>query len=390
MPTPAVASPPADAAARIRTLIVDDSVVVRSLYSRWLKEHDDVDVVGVCRNGKVAVESLDRFDPHVVLLDIEMPEMDGLTALPEILRKKPGIAVIMASTLTRRNAEMTLKALGAGARDYIPKPDGTSGLNDSPEFRRELVEKVLTFGAKALSRSVDTGAISARSSGEKAPLPPKMREPLAQTRAKGGILTMRRFTGIKPRILAIGASTGGPQALMEFFADAAPALSGIPVVLTQHMPRNFTGIFAEHIERASGLEAREGQAGEPLRPGVVYVAPGGHHMVIAKVGDTPFIEINSDPPVNFCRPAVDPLFDSVARVYGSASLALVFTGMGNDGAAGAVSIADAGGNVIAQDEETSVVWGMPGATANAGATFAVLPLSAIAAKVSGIVGRTVG
>ncbi len=386
-PAPGVVTDP------IRVMVVDDSVVVRGLIGRWIDEDPSLAVVASHRNGKLAVDDIARVMPDVVVLDIEMPEMDGLTALPLLLAKKPDLIVVMASSLTRRNAEVSLKALSLGATDYVPKPDSNSGISTSPEFKRELVEKVKALGLRARSRGgrpiaprptpVTPAPAPQTASTASAP----STQPAAtatrpfQPPPAGKTITTRPYGSAVPRILAIGSSTGGPQALTKLFQAIGPSIGRVPVVVTQHMPATFTAILAEHIAKASGRPAAEGRHGERLEPGRVYVAPGGKHMVITKSGADPVIELNDLPPVNFCKPAVDPLFDSVSAVYGAAVLAVVLTGMGSDGANGARMIAGAGGSIIAQDEETSVVWGMPGAVAHAGVASEILALDAIGPKV---------
>ena len=356
----------------VRVMVVDDSVVIRGLVGRWIDEDPALAVVAAHRNGKLAVEDIERTNPDVVVLDIEMPEMDGLTALPLMLKKKPGLAVIMASTLTRRNAEVSLKALSLGAADYIPKPESNSGVTTSLDFRRDLIEKVKSLGLRRRARAgrgaiaVEPGAVRGQ------PVP-------AAAPARG--VALRGFSAVRPKVLAIGSSTGGPQALAALFEVIGPSIGSVPVLLTQHMPATFTAILAEHLTKTAGRPAAEARNGEPVMPGRIYVAPGGIHMRVAGKGQAATIELYDGPSVNFCKPAVDPLFDSVAAIYGSGALAVVLTGMGADGAKGAVRIADAGGSVIAQDEATSVVWGMPGATAQAGACSAVLPLGEIGPKI---------
>ena len=343
----------------IRVMIVDDSVVVRGLVSRWVEEEDGLVSVGKFSNGQKAIEGVVEADPDIVILDIEMPVMDGMQALPQILKLVPGTKVIMASTLTQRNAEISLSALSLGAADYVPKPVSNSGVTTSKEFRCDLIEKVRVLGRAKKSRSR---------------LPSKRVEKTSQTISK--IVTnstvptkynLRSFSNVRPRILVIGSSTGGPPAVMKVLEDVAPVLKYLPVLITQHMPATFTGIFAGHLGRGTGVPTKEGQDGDLIKAGNIYVAPGGKHMIIERDGAKPIIRLTDGPEINFCKPAVDPLFDSVAKVYGAATLATVFTGMGADGANGAVNIADAGGSVIAQDEASSVVWGMPGATAKAGA-----------------------
>ena len=364
---------------------MDDSAVVRGLVSRWVNEDPHLEIVGRFSNGKLAVEGIAACAADVVVLDIEMPVMDGMTALPLLLKNLPGVKIIMASTLTRRNAEISMKALSLGATDYIPKPESNRGVTTSLEFRTELLRKI-----KALvPRKAAAAAAAAAGSqpGVAAPNPAGK----AQTVAIGPSpdeLSLRPFSRVKPKILAIGSSTGGPQALARVIEDLAPAIADVPVVITQHMPVTFTAILAEHLERASGRKAKEGEDGEKILPGNIYVAPGGFHMEIVETVGEPHLRVYDGPMINYCKPAVDPMFQSLIKVYGHSILALVLTGMGHDGSAGAKEIADAGGNVIAQDEATSVVWGMPGATAAKGACAAILPLNEIGPKATKVLHGT--
>jgi two-component system, chemotaxis family, protein-glutamate methylesterase/glutaminase len=376
MPSPLPSDPnPPSQSDVVRVMVVDDSAVVRGLISRWLNEVDGIDVVSTQHTGKAALDAIETVDPDIVVLDIEMPEMDGLTALPLILKKKPSIAVIVASTLTRRNADISLQAMSLGARDYVAKPEGARGLISQQEFRRDLAQKVLALGSRNRRRSVSTQPARrvhvARTAAEEAPDKDAIR--------------LRPFSTTRPRILVIGSSTGGPPALSCVVKNLGAAGTTVPILIAQHMPPTFTAIMAEHLGRAAGLPAGEARDGEKLVAGRIYVAPGGFHMRVEQDGAAPVVRIDDGPPINYCRPAVDPLFESAASVFSSATLALVLTGMGHDGSAGAVKIADAGGTVIAQDETTSVVWGMPGAAARAGACAAVLPLNDIAGKLSGII-----
>lgn len=363
----------------IRVMVVDDSIVVRGLIGRWLDADPAVAVVASHRNGRLAVEDVERAAPDVVVLDLEMPDMDGLTALPLLLAKKRGLVVIIASTLTRRNAEISLKALSLGAADYIPKPDSNSSLTTSADFRRELLDKVTSLGRRVRSRAQPAGA--AASPPPSAPAAP----PTGALRAsRPASFTLRPYSLTRPRILAIGSSTGGPQALNRLFGDIGAAIGQLPVVLTQHMPSTFTAILAEHLAKSAGRPAAEGRDGEPLRPGQIYVAPGGRHMTLARSGSEVVIRLGDGPPVNFCKPAVDPLFQSVVEIFGPATLGVILTGMGSDGAEGVRAIGQAGGSAIAQDEASSVVWGMPGAAAHTGMCSDVLALSDIGRKVSKI------
>ena len=366
---PAPALPTTDPAL-IRVMVVDDAVVVRGLVSRWVAEQPGLAVVASLRTGRQAVDQLERADPDVVVLDIDMPELDGISALPLLLAKKRDLVVIMASTLTRRNAEISLKALALGAADYVPKPDSNRGITTSTAFRRELIEKIVELGGRRKRRRGEaSGRPVARLRPELRPLP-----------AGAQPIALRAFSIIPPRVLLIGASTGGPQALRNLIPQLASVCDRVPVLITQHMPPTFTTIMAEHLARASGRPAHEPHDGEPIRPGTIYLAPGGRHMQVERRDRLPVVALDDGPLVNFCRPAVDPLFASAAQVWGGAVLALVLTGMGVDGARGAAAIVAAGGSIVAQDEASSVVWGMPGAVARAGLCSAVLPLDRIAPK----------
>jgi two-component system, chemotaxis family, protein-glutamate methylesterase/glutaminase len=365
--TPAL--PVADPAL-LRVMVVDDAVVVRGLVSRWVAEQPGLAVVASLRTGRQAVDQLERADPDVVVLDIDMPELDGISALPLLLEKKRDLVVIMASTLTRRNAEISLKALALGAADYVPKPDTNRGITTSTAFRRELIEKIVELGGRRRRRRGEAW-------GRPAALP---RPGLRPVPAGAQPIALRPFSIIPPRVLLVGASTGGPQALRNLIPQLASVCDHVPVLITQHMPPTFTTIMAEHLARASGRPAHEPHDGEPIRPGTIYLAPGGRHMQVKRRGRLPVVALDDGPLVNFCRPAVDPLFASAAQVWGGAVLALVLTGMGADGARGAAAIAAAGGSVVAQDEASSVVWGMPGTVARAGLCSAVLPLDRLAPK----------
>jgi two-component system chemotaxis response regulator CheB len=383
---PAPAAVPKKPPNAVRVMVVDDSVVVRGLVSRWLEEDEGIAVVASARNGRQAVDDIAKAEPDVVVLDIEMPEMDGLTALPLLLKARPGVAVVMASTLTRRNAEISLKALSLGARDYVPKPEGNSGVATSHDFRREIVEKVKALGAAGRDRRLRSGAATPSATQSavasmRAAVGTAFAKPAPLETKHPSTFALRPVSAVPPRVLAIGSSTGGPQALMEVLKHLGPVFQRVPVLVTQHMPPTFTAILAEHLTRATNVPAAEAKDGEAPRPGRILVAPGGLHMTLVKGADGPHVRLVDGPPVNFCKPAVDPLFESVAAVYGASTLALVLTGMGADGAKGGVIVASSGGTVLAQDEATSVVWGMPGATAQAGACAAVLPLPNIAPKI---------
>jgi len=346
----------------IRVMIVDDSAVVRGLVARWIEEEPGLEVVARHANGKYAVEDVARSAPDIILLDVEMPVMDGLEALPLLLQARPDVRVLMVSTLTKRNAEISFRALALGALDYVPKPETNREITTLPDFREEVIRKIKALGS-----------------------PHRQAGPLTEAGRAVVPFKQRAFSLVPPRVIAIGSSTGGPQALTSLFEALSPSLDRIPVLIAQHMPPMFTTILAERLARATGRESKEGVDGEPIRPGTIYVAPGNHHMGVHRSAP-PRLSVTKGPPVNFCRPSVDPLFTSVADTYGPAALGIVLTGMGQDGAAGVRAIADAGGSVIAQDEASSVVWGMPGAAAATGACAALLPPREIASAAAKLVG----
>jgi two-component system chemotaxis response regulator CheB len=356
-------------------MVVDDSVVIRGLISRWVDSEPDMVVAASLRTGLDAVNQIERVNPDVAVLDIEMPELDGISALPQLLAKKRNLIIIMASTLTRRNAEISFKALSLGASDYIPKPESTRESAAAEIFRHDLIQKIRSLGAKV--RRVAAAPASA-------PLAPSLdrpREPSPRpTPAAPSQLSRRAFSSQVPRVLLIGSSTGGPQALMTLVTDLGAVIDRFPVLITQHMPPTFTTILAEHLARSSRRPAREAIDGEIVKPGQIYLAPGGRHMRVVRHGTDAAIALDDGAPVNFCKPAVDPLFTSAIDVWQGGILAVVLTGMGSDGMRGGKAIVEAGGSVIAQDEASSVVWGMPGAAANAGICAAVLPLGQIAPK----------
>src|SRR5215212_9964989 len=353
----------------LRVMVVDDSVVIRGLISRWISSERDMVVAASLRTGLDAVNQVERVDPDIAVLDIEMPELDGISALPLLLAKKRSLIIIMASTLTRRNAEISFKALSLGASDYIPKPESTRVSSAAETFHHDLIQKIRSLGAKLRRAPPATHA----------PVLDRTREPSPRAGAHPELLR-RAFSTQSPGALLIGSSTGGPQALMTLVAQLGPVIDRFPVLITQHMPPTFTTILAEHLARSSHRPAHEGVDGEIVKAGQIYLAPGGRHMRVARQGADAMIALDDGAPVNFCKPAVDPLFTSAINVWQGAIMSVILTGMGSDGMRGGKDIVAAGGSVIAQDEATSVVWGMPGAAANAGICAAVLPLNQIAAK----------
>jgi two-component system chemotaxis response regulator CheB len=374
-----VVNPSAAAAVRrrIRVMLVDDAVVVRGLFARWVESEPDLEVVATLRTGREAVNQLERTDPDVVVLDVDMPDLDGIAALPLLLEKKRDLVVIMASTLTRRNAEISLRALSLGAADYIPKPGSNREVSASTAFRRDLIEKIRQLGLRA-KRLRHPGGL-ARAHVDTKASPSVVPRPVEDIETP---INLRPMPLTPPRVLLIGSSTGGPQALNSLLAEIDGVLRRAPVLITQHMPPTFTSVLAEHLSRIARRPVREAIDGEEINAGVIYLAPGGKHMKVARRDGAAVIEIDDGPMVNFCKPAVDPLFESAAEVWGNKALALVLTGMGSDGLVGAKKIVAAGGHVLAQDEATSVVWGMPGQVTNAGLCSAVLPLHEISVKLS--------
>ena len=363
----------------LKVMVVDDSVVIRGMISRWIASEPDMVVAASLRTGLEAVNQLDRINPDVAVLDIEMPELDGISALPQLLAKKRNLVVIMASTLTRRNAEISFKALSLGASDYIPKPESTREAHAADIFHHDLIQKIRTFGAK-LRRSTPPSATPAHAPSPSSAID-RLRDLSARPAAAAAVATARRAFGLPaPRVLLVGSSTGGPQALMSLVTELGPVIDRYPVLITQHMPPTFTTILAEHLARSSRRPAHEAVDGETIKAGQIYLAPGGRHMRVVKHGMDAQIALDDGPAVNFCKPAVDPLFMSAIDVWQGAIMSVILTGMGSDGMRGGKEIVAAGGSVIAQDEATSVVWGMPGAAANAGICAAILPLNQIAPK----------
>jgi len=338
-----------------RVMICDDSVVIRGAIARILEADPAIRVVAKVANGRAAIDELKRTQVDVVVLDIEMPVLDGMSALPLLLRADPGLRIIMASTLTTRGADIALRALRLGAADYVPKPSSVGNANE--EFRREILEKVKGL-ARLRRRSAQAAA---------APTGTPVTIPL------------RPASLLPARLLAIGSSTGGPQALFTLVQGLGRNIN-VPVVLTQHMPPTFTPLLAEHISKLGGLPCAEARDGEALASGRIYLAPGDKHLIIEGGKAGLRARLSSDPPENFCRPAVDPMLRSAAAVCEGRVLVTMLTGMGHDGLAGTRAVVDAGGSAVAQDEATSVVWGMPGAVAQAGLCHAVLPLPRIAPK----------
>lgn len=343
---------------RIRALVVDDSVVIRRLVTHALNEAPDIEVVGSAANGVIALRMIAAIKPDVITLDIEMPEMDGITALREIRKLYPHVIVIMFSTLSERGAAVTLEALSLGANDYVTKAANIGSLDVSlARLRDDLVPKIKQFFP--LERFGSPPAVESRP----ASAPAAAKRPLFVRKA-----------------VAIGVSTGGPQALAELI-PRIPAGFTLPIFIVQHMPPIFTRLLAERLQGLTRLCVREASDGMRVDGATIYIARGDYHMRVARQGAEKIIGLDQGEPENFCRPSVDPLFRSVAEVYGGAAIAVVLTGMGQDGRLGAERLRQEGAWVIAQDEASSVVWGMPGAVVRAGLTDVIADLKSIVPEI---------
>lgn len=361
----------------IRVMVVDDSAVVRGLISRMIEAEKDMTVSASVGNGQIAVSTFARTEIDIIVLDIEMPVMDGLTALPKLMEVDPEIKVIMASTLTVRNAEISIRALERGAADYVPKPSSSRELSGGMDFRRELIEKVRNLGI--IRRD------TRRTRGPTRPSPSRAAPATVLKKAPAEI-QLRPQPDVRPDVLAIGSSTGGPQALLSVLKGIG-ANPRVPIFITQHMPATFTAVLADHIARSTGLACAEAKDGERVVAGRVFLAPGNYHMIIERKGVDVVVRLNEGPPENYCRPSVDPMLRSIAKVYGARTLVAILTGMGADGLKGGKEVTAAGGAMIAQDEATSVVWGMPGAVATEGLCSAVLPISHVAPFINRMIGK---
>lgn len=353
---------------KVSVVLVDDSGVIRGALARILESDPNIEIVGSVSNGEMGVSIAERKKPDVLILDVEMPIMDGLTALPLILKASPKTKVIMCSTLTEKGANVTLKAMSLGAVESIVKPSSAQDTGEGSPFRRNilsLVKSIAPIGTYTPPQPTTTTST--------APQPAKHVFPI---KSKEIVLadTRNAYTG-KPAILAIGSSTGGPNALFTVLKGLKNI--DIPIVITQHMPATFTKILAQHIQDHTGIPSHEGEHGMSVENGHIYVAPGGKHMLFSKDGALLKIKLDDGPQENFCKPAVDPMLRSLIDIYGSRVLCTILTGMGQDGMLGAKALVEKNGRVIAQDEKTSVVWGMPGAVATNGLCTAVLPLTDI-------------
>ncbi len=368
---------------KVRVLIVDDSAVMRKIIASALQKEPSIEIAGFASNGLEAIEAIQTCSPDVMTLDIEMPEMDGLTALREIRKVNKYLPIIMFSSLTHKGAQAAVMALTAGASDYVGKPANTSsGIDNAFKvLETELIPKIIGLAKRVKSRKAREGQLA---------------DTQGMTPPKGAITANRSLASTKPistleskvskatsavlakpaEAVCIGVSTGGPEALMQVFSAFNAPIS-VPIFIVQHMPADFTALLAARLSSIGVMTVKEAQEGEIAEPGVAYIAPGGFHMTLSRPGTKTIIHLNTEPPENSCRPAVDVLFRSAAQLYGSGLLAVMLTGMGYDGLKGTKIIKENGGQVIAQDEATSVIWGMPGAVVQAGLADVVLPIDKI-------------
>ncbi len=352
--------------AKIRVLIVDDAVVIRKILSDTLAQDPDIEIVGLAANGKIAVQKITQCNPDIITLDVEMPEMNGIETVKKIRETHPKLPIIMFSTLTERGAEVTLEALSAGASDYVTKPANVGSVANA----KEMVKSEMLAKIKSLTRHSPQMLLAEAG----APTPPRPSKPQAA-------LSPRAHSSIRVplEMVCIGVSTGGPNALAALL-PTLPATFPLPIVIVQHMPPLFTKMLAQRLDAQCNLRVHEGTEGMKVMPGNIYIAPGNFHMELRR-SDFLYLTLHQGPQENSCRPAVDPLFRSVVSLFGAGTLGIILTGMGQDGLNGCAHIREIGGQIIAQDEASSVVWGMPGYVANAGLADVVLPLDKIGAEI---------
>ncbi len=380
----------------IRILVADDSSVTRRIVTEAISAEQDLEIIGAATDGNEAVAFFKAQSPDVVMLDVDMPNLNGIGALKTIRALNESVPIIMFSTLTVKGGEATLDALSAGATDYAAKPTGVGHLDKAIQYlRSEVIPKLRTWGKRYKDRHDKKNAAPTITRETTFNVQPTPAAPAgAALRGSSSFTINTSKVPVAPAIspapgrrragavsvLAIGSSTGGPNALAELIG-LLPGDLGVPVVIVQHMPPVFTQLLAERLDRGSRLKVREGMDGAPLRANEVWIAPGDYHMTVSREGTETLIRTNQQPPENSCRPAVDVLFRSVANVYGNQAIAAVLTGMGRDGTAGCQVLQKCGATIYAQDESSSVVWGMPRSVAEAGLADSVLNLKDMAAAI---------
>ena len=358
----------------ISVVVADDSALVRRLVSGVLNAAPDIRVVGVAHDGAQAIERVAELQPDLLTLDIEMPVMDGLTAMRELHRRFPRLPVVMLSTLTQRGAAITLDALTAGARDYVTKPTNSASLADSlDELRDQLIPRIRALTARRAPAAPPRQAPTQATPSRATPPPAAAPSHATPSRATPATREKRRASARPTQVLAIGSSTGGPDALARVLASITERPS-VPIVAVQHMPPVFTAMLAQRLGKLGPVDVEEAGDAQPLEPGVMYLAPGGRHLEVQRRGTGVVTRLHDKDPENYSRPSVDVLFRSVAEAYPGSAIGVILTGMGHDGRAGCEVMAADGSLIVAQDQESSVVWGMPGAVVESGLADAVLSL----------------
>jgi two-component system chemotaxis response regulator CheB len=339
---------------KIRVLVVDDSVVIRRLISVVLADNPHIEVVATAPNGRIALSKIAICNPDLITLDLEMPVMNGLETLAMVRKSYPTLPVIVFSALTPTGADKTLDCLALGAQDYVTKTEMGTGEAAVAYLHRHLIPKIEEFCRGILGF----------------PAPASITP----------VLKPSSDVAQRVDVLVIASSTGGPKALLEIIPQFPPDFP-VPVLIVQHMPPVFTKHFAKNLSDNSNIRVEEGTTGDPLQAGRAWVAPGNYHMTLKRDGTMVRIHLNQDPPQHSCRPSADVLFRSAAELYGPSTLGVVLTGMGQDGLRGSECIAEMGGQIIVQDEASSVVWGMPGFVAKAGLADAIVPLNHLFAEI---------
>lgn len=383
-------------------MVVDHSLVLRGLASRWLSELPEIGDVTTHSRAESAMRAMSTQNPGIVILDLATTDTDGFSVLQSMRSAHPDVDVLVVAPRVADAESLAMMARQMGAKGIVTRPETVSNVESSRVFRASLTDCVQTLAQRRIKSGRGTGPAAspspaaaprtrppaahvpatARAARAPAPAPAMTRRATAAPKpAAGADLELKPFSRYKPSILVVGSSTGGPPALLDLVSLSNPVLNHVPVVIVQHMPDSFTALLAEHIARKSGRHCDRPEDGDVAVAGRVYVARGGCHLTMVKQGDKVVFKLNDGPPVNFCKPAVDPMFESAAEIFGASTLGVILTGMGQDGLDGTRAIVDRGGAVLAQDEASSVVWGMPGAVARAGLCAAVQPVPDIASTI---------
>ncbi len=366
----------------LKVLVADDSILFRRVIAEALGSLPEVEVVGTVSNGKLAVQRIRELRPDLLTLDMEMPELDGMGVLEALKESREAVAVIVVSALTRQGGRLTMRAMEKGAFDFVTKPDTVGSQESKEAIRKELAPRI-----RALAHRLEIRKILRSKAAGPASATPADKSPVARESTSGSLGDIsgrmsRLAGGTKPEMVLIGVSTGGPNALARIMPEI-PGNIGVPLLIVQHMPPVFTQSLAESLSPRCSIKVREASHGEMIEANIAYIAPGGRHMrLVSGAEGRKMVQVTDDPPENNCRPAVDYLFRSVASNFPGRAIAVILTGMGSDGVLGLRLLKRQGCYVIAQDEATCVVYGMPKAAVDAGVTDAVLPLEAIAARIT--------